>query len=386
MISSKISSSHSKKSANPLSNLYHQQVWGLRIPNLSIYFMNQGISTLTLHQPFVTESGFRFDQTEVAYKTWGTLSDTADNVVVIFHALTGHAAADEWFHGLFTRESFLNADRQFIICINTLGSCYGTTGPKSLDPASGKPWRGRFPNITIRDIVKHQQQVLDHFGINQVELVIGASMGGMQALEFCLMDDRAKSAVLIGMGKAHSPWAIGISHAQRAAIRSDANWNGGNYTSDTPPAQGLAAARMMAMITYRAHGEYRDRFARKLQDDTDQFQVESYLNYQGEKLVKRFDAWTYIRLTEAMDRHDVSRGRGDFAEVLSCISIPIQVVGISTDALYPTVEQQELAQLIPTATYQEIDSPHGHDAFLIEFEKLNAILTRFTTDKEQTTA
>ena len=344
--------------------------------------MNNGIHITELDKPYVTESGFRFEHAPVAYKTWGNLNRARNNVIMIFHALTGHAAADEWFPGIIGEGNICDPDDHFIICINVPGSCYGSLGPQSINPETGRPYRNEFPEITIRDMVRFQQQFLDQLGINEIELVIGGSMGGMQALEFIIMDRRPRSAVLIAMGKAHTPWAIGISHAQRAAIKNDPNWKSGNYEPDSGPARGVATARMMAMITYRAPEDYNRKFGRKLQNEDGQFQIESYLNYQGEKLAKRMDAHTYITLTKAMDSHDISHGRSDFEQILDRVEIPVQVVGITSDHLYPVAEQKELAELLPNGRYAEIESPAGHDGFLIEFEQLNQIIKPFTLQKE----
>lgn len=343
--------------------------------------MNQGITITKLNEPFVTESGHRFEKAEAAYKTWGTLNEPANNVVLICHALTGHAAADEWFPGVFGAGRAADPDEDFIICINVPGSCYGSLGPWSVNPDTGEPYRGDFPEITIRDMVRFQMQLLDQLGIRGIRRVIGASLGGMQALEFCIMDSRIQSAILIAMGKAHTPWAIGISHAQRAAITGDAGWRGGFYDREKGPAGGIAAARMMAMITYRTPEDYNRKFGRKLQNEDGQFQVESYLNYQGEKLAKRFDALSYILLTKAMDSHDVSRGRGSYEQVLNRVEIPVQVIGIESDHLYPVAEQKELAALLPDGRYFEISSDYGHDAFLIEFEQLNRLILPITESK-----
>ena len=340
--------------------------------------MNKGITKTELQTDFITESGFRFQNPEVAYKTWGTLNDDRDNVILICHALTGHAAADEWFPGLIGEGKLCDPNKNFIICINVPGSCYGSLGPWSINPKTGEPYRSGFPLFTVRDVVRFQQELLNQLSIRGIELVIGGSFGGMQALEFSVMDRRIRSAVFIAMGKEHSPWAIGISHAQRQAIYNDPKWNGGNYNREDGPNDGLATARMMAMVTYRAPINYREKFGRNLQDDSDQFQVESYLNYQGEKLAKRFDAHTYIALTKTMDSHDVGRGRGGAEKVLNRLEIPVQVIGIRSDLLYPTSEQKELAGLLPNGRYHEIDSPYGHDGFLIEFDQLTDIVQPFT--------
>jgi len=340
--------------------------------------MNKNIQKTKLDQPFKTESGFVFPETEIAWKSWGKLNEEKNNVILICHALTGHAAADEWFKGLFVESGPLDTSRFYVLCINSLGSCYGSTGPSSINPKTGTPYKNTFPEITIRDIVRFQQQLLDELGINGIRLVLGGSMGGMIALEFALMDSRVRAASLIAMGKNHSPWAIGISHAQRRAIYNDPNWKDGNYDDQHPPEQGLATARMMAMITYRSYFEYRDKFGRETQPgEEDTFQVESYLDYQGDKLTKRFDANSYITLTKAMDTHDVARERGSYRDVLARLNIPVQVTGINSDRLYPIEEQKELAALIPESTFHEIISNSGHDAFLIEFEQLNHIITPF---------
>ncbi|MFH5832760.1 homoserine O-acetyltransferase [Halalkalibaculum sp. DA384] len=340
--------------------------------------MNEGVKQYQLQQEFVTESGFTFPDPVIAYKTWGKLNKARDNVILICHALTGNAAADEWFPGLFQAGGILDTDRYYVICTNVLGSCYGSTGPWTTDPRTGNPYRADFPDITIRDIVRYQQQFLDEFDIRGIETVIGGSMGGMQALEFSIMDERVRSAVPIAMGKAHTSWQIGISHAQRQAIFADPNWNDGYYEKGDGPSEGLSAARMMAMISYRCQQDFENKFGRDLQEGHDDlFQVESYLNYQGQKLVNRFDALTYVYLTWAMDTHDVARNRGSYSEILGEVDIPVLVIGINSDLLYPVNEQKELAQLLGNGHYEEITSEYGHDAFLIEFDQLNNIIKPF---------
>jgi len=330
-----------------------------------------------LGKPFVTESGFRFEEVDVAYKTWGKLNRNRDNVILICHALTGNPDADIWFPGLFKEDGLIRVDNHFVICINVPGSCYGSIGPASINPETGKAYQASFPEITIRDMVRFQQLMLDELEIQGIEIVIGGSMGGMQALEFAVMDPRIRAAIPIAMGKAHTPWAIGISHVQRQSIYSDPHWKKGFYDKGSPPVQGLANARMMAMLTYRAPSDYEQKFGRKPQPDSDLFQVESYLNYQGIKLTNRFTANSYVILTKAMDTHDVARGRENYSAVLGNLKIPVLVIGIDTDLLYPINEQQELARLIPNSEYAEIKSPHGHDAFLIEFNQLNKITKKF---------
>jgi homoserine O-acetyltransferase len=211
-------------------------------------------------------------------------------------------------------------------------------------------------------------------------MLIGGSMGGMQALEWSIIDDRPQSAVLIGMGKDHRPWAIGISHTQRQAIYNDPNWNDGYYSEDQPPKKGLALARQIAMISYRSNTDYEQKFGRDLKSDDQHYEVESYLSYQGQKLVDRFDAVSYVRLTQAMDSHDVARNRKSCEAVLSQVNIPVLVIGINSDNLYPVEEQYELVRLLDNGRYRRLKSPHGHDAFLIEFEQLNNLIKPFLVE------
>ena len=332
-----------------------------------------------LKYPFKTESGFVFPELNLNYKTWGKLNESRSNVTVICHALTGNADAEDWFSGLFHRDSFLNLEEDFVICINIPGSCYGSTGPQSINPTTGKPYKSSFPILTIRDIVYAQILLMDELKIQKIKCVIGGSMGGMQALEWALMDERVESAVVIAAPARHEAWAIGISEAQRAAIYADKNWNDGNYEKKNPPVLGLKAARMMAMVTYRTRNLYSSRF-NGFNGNQYPADVSSYLNYQGEKLVSRFDALSYVRLTQCMDTHDISRDRKPINNVLAGCKTPILVIGISSDCLYPTVEQKFIANHLPNGFYKKIDSEYGHDGFLVEFEKLNHHLKQFNQD------
>lgn len=333
------------------------------------------LKTLTYPGVFKTEQGAEINHLQLAYQTWGNLDDDASNAVLICHALTGNSNAEEWLNGLFGAGKLFDPDEHFIICINVPGSCYGSSGPAEINPKTGKRKGALFPQLTIRDFVKAQQSVLDYLNIREVRFAFGASMGGMQALEFALADTRIKRLILVSMNKAHSSWQIAISEAQRRSIYNDPNWQDGNFHQENPPVAGLAAARMQAMPWYRTQQSFDKKFGRNAQNNKeDQFAVESYLNYQGEKLVQRFDAGTYILLTKAMDSHDVSRGRGSFEEVLGSLAIPVLVIGVSTDILYPPHEQKELAGLIPNGTYAELESENGHDAFLIEFERFQELI------------
>jgi homoserine O-acetyltransferase len=316
------------------------------------------------------------DNVRVAFRTWGRLTPAADNAVVVCHALTGSANADLWWGDLMGRGKALDPDRDFIICTNVLGSCYGTTGPTYRAQKTDSPWGADFPAVTVRDMVELQRRLLDALGVNRIRLVIGGSLGGMQALEWQLLDDRVESSVVIAASARHSAWCIAQSEAQRAAIAADPRWCGGRYDPGLPPEAGLAAARMMAMCSYRSPASFEDRFGRSV-DSTGGFRVGGWLAYHGGELVARFDANSYVCLTRAMDSHDVGRGRGGVSRALASVRIPTLVVSIDSDGLYPPVEQQELARLIPGAELQTLRSQHGHDGFLIEMEQLERQVRTF---------
>nr|BCX01888.1 MAG: homoserine O-acetyltransferase [Bacteroidota bacterium] len=328
--------------------------------------------------PFELECGAVLPEVRVAYRTWGDPDPEMTNVVLVCHALTGSADVDRWWAGMLGPGRALDPERDYIICSNVLGSCYGTTGPLSPRPGSREPWGPDFPPVTIRDMVRLQAALLEYLGVRRLRLVIGGSMGGMQVLEWALMyPERVEAIVPIATSGRHSAWAIALSEAQRQAIYADARWQGGRYEPEQGPEKGLAAARMMAMCLYRGPESLGRRFGRDLEPGTDRFAVESYLHHQGRKLVERFDANTYVVLTRAMDSHDLARGRGAYESVLRAIRHPALVVGISSDVLYWPDEARELARLLPNARMAELDSPHGHDAFLIETEQLGVLVAAF---------
>lgn len=338
------------------------------------------MSTEIIHIPeFTLEGGAVLRDVPVAFRSWGTLNEAGTNAVVICHALTGNPEADDWWSELLGPGRALDTDRYFVLCANVMGSPYGTVSPVSTNPDTGEPWGQSFPATTVRDTVALHRALLEALGVNQVAFAIGGSLGGMQALEWAFHGDYVGGIVPIGVGGRHSAWCIGWSEAQRQAIYNDPLWQGGHYEPDNPPAGGLSVARMMAMVSYRSFASFSDRFGRDRADtgDGDSFQVESYLRHQGRKLVERFDARCYVHLTDVMDTHDVSRGRGDYFNVLRSIRQPTLVVGITTDILYPLEEQRELAEAIPNAELAVLDAPQGHDAFLIEQQQLAETLRRW---------
>ena len=357
------------------------------------------VRVFTHEKPLKLELGGTLSPVDVAYETYGTLNSDGSNAILVCHALTGNAHAANlaphqngqpgWWDGVIGPGKGFDTDRYFVISSNFLGSCYGTTGPVSINPSTGKPYQADFPQMTVRDMVRVQRELVGALGVKRLVTVAGGSLGGMQVLEWGLLYPEIVDSLLpIATAARHSPWCIALNEAARLAIQNDPTWNDGHYSDQ--PAQGLALARMVAMISYRSAESLNAKFGRALQQDhsgneyrdpfargRDLFQVESYLRYQGKKLVDRFDANAYLAITRAMDLHDVSSGRGSVATALGRISAKVLSIGIDSDVLYPVEEQKELAGLIPQARYAEIHSPHGHDAFLIEFEAMNKLIRDF---------
>lgn len=339
-------------------------------------FISPQTEFFKLPQPFNLECGEVLYGVEVAYRTWGKLNSSGDNAVLICHALTGAADAYDWWEPLFGANKAFDPEVDFILCSNVLGSCYGTTGPVSINPQRKQIYGASFPQITIRDMVNLQAVLVQALGIQHIKLVVGGSLGGMQVLEWGLLyPDLVEAMAPIAVSGRHSAWCIGLSEAQRQAIYADPDWLEGNYTLNKQPSQGLAVARMMAMSTYRSWGSFENRFGR--QQDLNEFAISSYLQSQGQKFIQRFDANTYITLTHAMDSHDIARNRGSFADVLSNVKQSTLVVAIDSDILYPPQEQQELAALIPDSKFVWLKSLHGHDAFLIDMSQLNDLVVNF---------
>jgi homoserine O-acetyltransferase len=337
------------------------------------------------------EGGARLESVTVAYETWGTLNDSASNAVLVLHALTGdsHAAGlagpghptPGWWDGVIGPGLAIDTDQFFVVCPNVLGGCQGTTGPSSPAP-DGRPYGSRFPVITIRDQVAVEVALADHLGIVSWVGVVGGSMGGMRVLEWVVgHPSRVEHAVVIAVGAAGTADQIALCSLQVRAIRADRFFEGGDYyASAHGPRDGLSIARGIGQFSYRTWTEFETRFGRDAQDDNavlerGRYAIESYLSYQGDKLAARFDPNSYIVLSEAMNHHDVGRGRGGIVAALKGVHTPVTVAGISTDRLYPRELQEELARLIPRAGRMNVvTSPAGHDGFLLETEQVGAII------------
>ena len=356
----------------------------------------RSIKVATPENPLRLELGGLLNHVTATFETYGELNRAGDNAVLLEHALTGsaHAAGVQagageglelpgWWDPLIGPGRAIDTSRYFVVCSNVLGGCYGTTGPSSTNPATGELYGLAFPRYTVRDMVEVQRRLLDALGVRTLHAVVGGSMGGMQALEWAAAHpERVRKVVPIAVGARHSAWAIGLNEVARRAILSDPAWRGGRYPPGRQPEAGLGLARAVAMLSYRSvdsleakFGRDRVRASRELLGHS--FEIESYLAYQGVKLVQRFDANTYLYLTRAMDDYDLSEGRGRLTDVLSRLKMPALVMGIDSDVLYPEGEVRALADALPNASYARLTSPHGHDAFLIEFPQLAARLRRF---------
>lgn len=327
-------------------------------------------------EPLVLASGMRLAGATIGYQTWGTLNAARDNVIWVCHALTGSSDVESWWPGAFGPGRLLDPGRHFIVCANVLGSCYGSAGPLSIDPDTGERWGGRFPQVTIGDMVEHQRRLADHLGIAGIELVVGASMGGFQVLEWARREpQRVARIAVVASSWRQPPQALALGRLQCEFIRRDPRFRGGDYPLHEPPAEGLALARQLGHITYRSPAELEQRFGRQRREDG-HFQVLSYLDHQGAKLVRRFDAVSYLRLTEAMNAFDAAEG-AEPAEALAAITQPALVLSLDSDQLYPPSEQATLAQHLPRGRLLRIDTLYGHDGFLVESARIDPLLVAF---------
>jgi homoserine O-acetyltransferase len=324
------------------------------------------------------ESGELLPDITIAYQSWGRLNSDKSNAILINHALTGWSDVTKWWPQMVGPGLAFDSDKYFIICPNVIGGCQGSTGPSSLAP-DGKRWGSRFPFLSIRDMVAAEVELSKQLGIERYLLAVGPSLGGMRSLEWLITcPERVGAICTIGSSAVATGDQIGAASIQIQAIKSDPYFNDGDYyDQELGPIQGMGIARKIAHLTYRSEYEMDMRFGRDMQgDETGRFAISSYLDHQALKLQKRFDANSYICLTEAMNSHDIGRDRGGVAAALSGAKRPVIVVAIDTDRLFPPRLQKEIVELTPTAApLRQISSPFGHDGFLIEVERVGEIIT-----------
>ncbi len=334
-----------------------------------------GLQKFTYTNLFTLESGKQLHGLEIAYHTFGRLNSKKNNVIWVCHALTANSDVLDWWPGLFGEKALFNPQEHFIVCANILGSAYGTTNPLSINPKRDEPFYLSFPEYTIRDLVKAHQLLANHLGIEQIEVLIGGSLGGQQALEWAISEpERVNKLIVLASNAKHSPWGIAFNESQRLCITADPTFyksqpNGGNL--------GLKAARSVALLSYRSYKTYAVTQADDDMQKKDSFNASSYQNYQGQKLVNRFNAYSYWYLTKAMDSHNVGRNRISVENALNRISAKTLIVAIASDFLFPPDEQRFLQRHIPGASFAEVESLFGHDGFLIETEALSKIIYHF---------
>ena len=344
------------------------------------------------------DNGATLAPVDVAYESYGRLNAARSNAILVLHAFTGdaHAAGighesgkPGWWDNSIGPGKAFDTNQYFVLCSNVLGGCRGTTGPSSIDPATGRPYAMSFPVITIGDMVRLQKMLVDHLGIGKLLAVTGGSMGGMQALEWAVSyPDRVVSAIPIATTTRHSAQQIAFNEVGRQAIMADPDWNGGDYYSGKPPARGLAVARMVGHITYMSDDSMREKFGRRLRDkdtfsfgfDVD-FEVESYLRYRGLQFVNRFDANSYLYITKAMDYFDLTSGHQTLNAAMEAVSARFLVISFSSDWLYPSYQSQEIVRALRSrncdVAYVELQANYGHDSFLVDVAEQTNLVRGF---------
>lgn len=328
-------------------------------------------------EPLHLEAGGVLNELTIAYDTYGERNADDSNIIWVCHALTASSDVESWWPEMIGKGKLLDSSRYFIICANFLGSHYGTTGPLSVNPATGEKWYGDFPKFTIRDMAACHQRLADHLNIKRVKLLIGSSIGGFQCLEWSLANpDLAENLVLIATGAKTTPWISAFNESQRMILENDATFG---ERRDDAADKGLSVARSVALLSYRGGPAYclTQQDNEELKDSLFSRRVHSYQRYQGEKLRTRFDAYSYYRISQAVDSHDIGRGRGGVERALQAIKSRTFVVGITSDILFTEVENRYLADNIKGSQYHLIDSSFGHDGFLVEAESLNRLILEF---------
>jgi homoserine O-acetyltransferase len=335
----------------------------------------KNVKYLKYNKEFSLESGESLPEIEIAYTTYGTINKEQSNVVWMCHAFTANADPVDWWPGMVGKGYFFDPEKYFIVCANILGSCYGTTGPLSVNPKTGTPYYRSFPLVTVRDQVKAHEILREHLGIEHIYVILGCSIGGHQALEWTVSHpDLFEHAIFVATNAVNTPWVAAFDESQRLAILADPT-----YFDDRPDggSKGMKAARSMALISYRNRNAYNKTQAEDDVDKSDSFKASSYQDYQGDKLVKRFNAYSYYYLTKALDSHNVGRARGGYEKALLQIKAKTLVISIDTDLLFTTEDQMIIHDHIPGSRLEILESFYGHDGFLLEFEKQNKIYGDF---------
>lgn len=333
------------------------------------------METLKYKLPFKTETGAILPSVEIAYNTWGKLNGNADNVIWICHALTASSDVESWWPGMVGRGLLFDPGEYFIVCANVLGSCYGTTGPASENPQTGRQWLNDFPLITVRDLVNVHEILRKHLGISEIHTIIGASIGGYQALEYSIMFPvLIHRLILLASGAKQTPWALAFSESMRLSMQADQTFTSGDPDGGK---KGLKAARSIALISYRTMNAYNQTQNEEDNEKLLGFKAASYQAYQGDKLVNRFNPYSYWCLTCLSDTHNIGRGRGSIINALKSINAKVLCVGIKSDILFPTDDQKFITAHTNGAEYVEIDSFYGHDGFLIETEVVTRVVREF---------
>ncbi len=336
----------------------------------------------TYNHPLRLDSGAELPSYELAYTTHGSLNANGDNVIWIFHALTANSDPAEWWPGLVGEGKLFDPSSHFIVCANMPGSCYGSTGPLSINPVNHEPYYHDFPFFTTRDMVRAYQPLKSFLGIEKIRMGVGGSMGGQQLLEWAIMEPHLFEFIFpIATNAQHSPWAIAFNESQRMAIEADGSWREKHPHAGM---EGMKAARATALISYRHYNTYLHAQPRTNDFPFDGWDgAASYQRYQGEKLANRFNAFSYYVLSQSMDAHNIGRGRGTMEKALQLIRAGTLVIGIETDILFPLTEQRFLASHIPGAVYTTISSEYGHDGFLLEYAAISAQILDFIENEKK---
>lgn len=341
--------------------------------------MTDNPKIFTYKNEFQLESGRKLPGFHLGYTTYGNLNETKDNVVWIFHALTANSHAAEWWPGLVGEGKLFSHEDYFIICVNMPGSCYGSIGPLDNNPGTGKAYFHDFPFFTPRDMIRSYRFLKDELGINKIKIGIGGSMGGQQLLEWAIEEPGLFEYIFpLATNAFHSAWGIAFNASQRMCIECDGSWKEENENAGI---EGMKVARSMALISYRHYETYHASQSEDANGHIENFKPESYQRYQGEKLARRFNAFSYYFLSKGMDSHNVGRGRQNVEQALSLVKAKTLVIGITTDILFPLNEQRFIAEHIPAGKYAAISSLYGHDGFLLEFEQIQKLIGEFLIDR-----